>query len=184
MRFLMVTVILAIGLWPSAALADSATVTDEVGDIIVGPEISDITAATIDFSAKRLSISVTHASWRSQWRRYRSATGGRIRFDKGPIFVIVSNVNGRRSQLYTLKGFRNCPPNKKCVLPCKGWRYAIDEAALSTGVSVPLRCFGLAERPKRVRVRPFHVIPLIGQQPVVDPVAMTPWIVRSGTRSG
>ncbi|MEZ5157210.1 MAG: hypothetical protein R2720_10015 [Candidatus Nanopelagicales bacterium] len=178
MRWLVIPATVASTLLPSVVQADSYTIADEVGDISVGPEISDITSATVDYSTKRLRIQVTHASWRWEWRRYRSATGGRVTFGKGRSFVIIPNTRGRSSQLYTLKGFRHCPPGKKCSLPCSGWKYTIDRAGLSTGVSLPLRCFGFRKPQTRVKVRPFHVIPHVGQQPVIDPLETTPWIAR------
>jgi hypothetical protein len=163
---------------PAAAHADSATVADTVGDIQPGPEISDITGATVSYSAGRLRITVTHSSWAWQLGRYRAATGGRITFGNGRTYVITPNMNGRRSLLFTLNGLLRCPEGKTCALPCRGWRHWSDPEGLTTGVRVPTTCFGRERLPDRVKVMPLHVIPVQGKQPVVDPVSSTPWIAR------
>ncbi len=175
MRAVLTAVVLLIVTAPAASGA-TVTIPDDVGDIIVGPEISDIVEAHVTYSAKRLTVSVTHRDWRWEWGHKRAATGGLVTFGNGRSFVIVPNNTGRRSQLYTRKGLRNCPDGQSCKLPCDGWRYQVDEDARTTAVSVPVRCFGT--RSARVKVRPFHVIPITGQQPVVDPVSTSPLIAR------
>ena len=175
MRALLAAVCLLIA---TAAGAHAATVTvpDETGDIISGPEISDIVEANVAFSPKRLSISVTHGDWRWEWGRKRAATGGVVTFGNGRSFVIIPNMTARRSLLYTRKDFGNCQNGTSCALPCDGWRYQVDQQARTTQVSVPVRCFGT--RSARVKVRALHMVPQYGQQTVVDPVATSPWIAR------
>lgn len=171
--------IAAIGLVsPSTAQAASHTVVDEVGEIIVGPEISDVASATVVYSPKRLRIRVTHVQWQAVLRNQKAATGGRVTFPGGRSFVIMPNVNGRRSLLYRAKDLRRIDTARP--LPCTGWRHRIDKGVLRTQVSVPTRCFGFAKAPTRVKVLPFHVLKPIqqGTQPVIDPMDSTPWIRR------
>ena len=163
---------------PAGAWAATTTVTDEVGEISPGPEISDLSAATVEFSAKRITIQVTHRSWNSEVSRKRAATGGRITFPKGGTFFIITNADGRRSLLFRKKGLRNCPDGKSCSLPCTGWRHDVDRPAMTTSVSVPVRCFGFAKPPTRVKVLPMHILPVVGQAPVYDPVPSTGWLTR------
>ncbi len=171
-------VALALAAMPTAAFAGTATVTDDVGEINSGPEISDIRSATVTYGRKRITIRMTHVAWSWYVGHSRAATGGRITFRKRGSFVILPNANGRRALLYRKKAFLNCPDGKSCTLPCTGWRYDVDAAALTTSVSVPVRCFGFARSPSRVKVLPVHVMPVEGQQPVVDPLDSTGWITR------
>lgn len=159
-----------------AANAATVTIPDEVGDIYSGPEISDIVEAQVRYSAKRLSISVTHSDWLWNWGRQKAGTGGVVTFGNGRSFVIVPNITGRRSVLYTQKGFQNCPDGRSCALPCKGWRYWVDKDARTTGVRLPVRCFGTTS--SRVKAKPFHIVAQNGSQPVIDPIATSPWIAR------
>ncbi len=176
-----VVALVAFALAPTVAHADSRTVTDEVGDIYTSSIISDITQSTATYTRKRVSVRVTHASWRAEWGRNRGATGGKLLFGNRRSFVIVPAADGRTSQLFTLKKFLGClrdaQPGKCTPMPCRGWRYTKDREALQTGVSVPLRCFRM-KPPSRLKVTAFHAIPVIGQGLVVDPVAATPWIKR------
>ncbi|MBK6762250.1 MAG: hypothetical protein IPG68_02740 [Micrococcales bacterium] len=116
MRAVLAAVVLLIVTAPAASGA-TVTIPDDVGDIIVGPEISDIVEAHVTYSAKRLTVSVTHRDWRWEWGHKRAATGGLVTFGNGRSFVIVPNNTGRRSQLYTRKGLRNCPDGQSCKLP-------------------------------------------------------------------
>lgn len=175
MRAVLAAVSLLIVTAPSAHAA-TVTVPDDVRDIVTGPEISDIVEARITYSAKRLSISVTHGVWLSEWQRQRAATGGLVTLGNGRTFVILPNITGRKSQLYTRRGFQNCPDGRSCSLPCKGWRYHVDQDARTTRVSVPIRCFGTT--PSRVKVRPFHVLAQYGAESVIDPIETSPWIAR------
>ncbi len=175
MRAVLAAVSLLIVTAPVAHAA-TATVPDEVGEILPGPEISDIVEANVTYSAKRLSISVTHREWRSEWGRKRAATGGVVTFGNGRSFVIIPNMAGRRSLLYARKDFGNCQDGTSCALPCDGWRYRVDQEARTTQVSVPVRCFGT--RSPRVKVRALHAVPQYGQQPVVDPIDTSPWVAK------
>jgi hypothetical protein len=125
-----------------------------------------------------LRITVTHSAWAWQLGRSRASTGGRITFGNGHTYVITPNMSGHRSLLFTLNGLLRCPQGKSCALPCQGWRHGSDPESLTTGVSVPTRCFGRNRLPARVKVLPLHMIPVQGRQPVVDPVEATPWIAR------
>ena len=93
---------------PSVALAESRTVTDELGDIFPSSEISDITSATVTYDKARITIEVEHSAWDAQWKRYRSATGGKLTFSNGRSYVVSSGMGGRKSVLTTLKQFRDC----------------------------------------------------------------------------
>jgi hypothetical protein len=167
---------------PSVAQAESQTVTDELGDIYPSWEISDIVAATVTYDTTRIAIEVEHSAWDAQWKRYRSATGGKLTFSNGRSYV-VTDVGERKSGLFTLKQFRACAlegaPSSPCrPLPCSGWTYSIDKANLRTAVSIPVRCFPKASA--KVKVLPIHVILNFDSARVVDPLATTPWIKRRG----
>ncbi len=166
---------------PSAAHAGSVTVTDERGDIFPSWEISDIVSATVTYDKTRLTIAVEHSEWLANWKRYRSATGGKITFSNGRSYIITSGMGGRKSVLTTLGQFRACDPlgapAAPCrTLPCTGWTYSIDKAQLRTAVSIPVRCFPKASA--KVKVLPFHVIVDFESARVIDPIATTPWIRR------
>ena len=179
MRILVPTIAgLVLAAVPNVASAESATVTDEVGEIYSGPDISDISSATVTVSAKRLTIRMTHVDWSWEVRNKRSATGGLITFEKGRTFLIVPNINGRRSFIVPQKYLFDCPDGKSCELPCTGWRYEKDAGARTTSVSVPLRCFGAAKGSARVKVEPIHLIPTYGGEPVYDPMPSTDGLSR------
>ncbi len=165
---------------PSAALAESATVTDELGDIFASAEISDIVEATVTYDRTRVTIEVQHSAWDAQWKRYRSATGGRLTFSNGRSYIVMSGMGGRKSTLFSYRQFLACskgPSDRPCrPLPCTGWTYSIDEANLRTAVGVPLRCF--PKTSDKVKVLPFHVIVNFDSARVVDPLETTPWIRR------
>lgn len=169
---------------PSVALAESATVTDELGDIFSSSQISDITSARVTYDKRRITIEVEHSAWNAQWKRHRSATGGKLTFSNGRSYAVMSGMGGRRSVLSTWKQLRDCLEGRSCrTIKCSGWAYSIDEANLRTAVSVPARCFPNASA--RVKVLPFHLIVDPGSavygQPIpleYDPIATTPWIKR------
>lgn len=165
---------------PSVALAESRTVTDELGDIFPSWEISDITSATVIYDKNRITIEVEHSAWDAQWKRYRSATGGKLTFSNGRSYVVMSGMGGRKSVLFSYRQFRTCstdPSDGPCrPLPCTGWTYSIDKANLRTAVSIPVRCFPNASA--KVKVLPLHVIVNFDSARVVDPIATTPWIKR------
>jgi hypothetical protein len=166
--------------FPSVALAESATVTDELGDIFPSWEISDIVEATVTYDRTRIAIEVQHSAWDAQWKRHRSATGGKLTFSNGRSYVVVPGMGGRKSTLFSYRQFRACsqdPSDRPCrPLPCTGWTYSIDEANLRTAVGVPLRCF--PKKSTRVKVRPFHLIVSHDSARVIDPLETTPWIRR------
>jgi hypothetical protein len=163
---------------PSVALAESRTVTDELGDIFPSSEISDITSARVTYDKARITIEVEHSAWDPQWKRYRSATGGKLTFSNGRSYVVSSGMGGRKSVLTTLKQFRDCSAGGGSCrpLPCTGWTYSIDKANLRTAVSIPVRCFPNVSG--KVKVLPFHVIVSFDSARVVDPLTTTPWIRR------
>jgi hypothetical protein len=164
---------------PSIAHAGSHTVDDVVGDVVTGPEISDIVTATVIYSPRRLRITLTHAFWQSVVERQRSATGASVVLPGGRSFIIGPNVTGRRSLVGTTRAYFG-GGDASGVRPCSGARYRIDAPSLTTEVSVPMRCFGLSRLPQRVQVQPFHALrPVVtGQQPVIDRIEGTPWIAR------
>ena len=53
---------------------------------------------------------------------------------------------------------------------------ALNRTAAANGMTDNAHCRLMVTR--GVKVRPFHVIPVIGQQPVIDPIATSPLIVR------
>lgn len=163
---------------PGAAMADSATVTDERGDIFPGPEISDIVAATVTYDRARITIAVEHSSWNSQWQRQRAATGGKLTFSNGRTYVVMADPRARGSHLSTMKQFRACVSGAaSCrTIPCTGWSYSIDRAQLRTAVRIPVRCFPKSSG--KVKVMPFHQIVNLGSPSVIDPITTTPWIRR------
>jgi hypothetical protein len=166
---------------PTSAYAGSETVADQRGDIFPSWEISDIVSATVTYGKSRITIEVEHSAWQSNWRLYRSATGGRLTFSNGRSFVITSGMGGRRSVLSTLKQFRDCSADAASDLPCRtitcsGWTYSIDKANLRTAVSVPVRCFPNASA--KVKVQPFHLIANFESSGVIDPIDSTGWIKR------
>ena len=180
-RFAIITGVAAVMSLPSAAHADSLTVTDERGDIFPGPEISDIVSATVAYGKRRITIGVEHATWNTQWNRQRAATGGKLTFSKGGTYIVQPNAGARGSVLSTMKQFRACVAGRGTGTPCRtircsGWSYSVDRANRRTSVSIPVRCFPKSSG--KVKVMPFHQIVSYDSPSVIDPIATTPWIRR------
>lgn len=152
----------------------------ERGDIFPSSwDISDIVSATVTYDKAQITIEVEHSEWLANWKRYRSATGGKITFSNGRSYIVRSGMGVRKSVLTTLSQFRACDPSGtpaapcRTPLPCSGWTYSIDKTNLRTAVSIPVRCSPKASG--KVKVLPFHEIADFDSAGAVDPIATTPW---------